>query len=80
MSERPTTTIYEFTVPPGQHESIRLDVYITSFVENATRSKVQEAIKQGYVWVNGKHEKASYTVPQPATSISGAITFLILFE
>jgi 23S rRNA pseudouridine1911/1915/1917 synthase len=31
-------------------------------VENATRSKVQEAIKQGYVWVNGKHEKASYTM------------------
>ena len=60
MSEPPTTTVYEFTVPPGQHESIRLDVYITSFVENATRSKVQEAIKQGYVWVNGKHEKASY--------------------
>ena len=29
-------------------------------MENATRSKVQEAIKQGYVWVNGKHEKASY--------------------
>jgi 23S rRNA pseudouridine1911/1915/1917 synthase len=62
MSERPTTTIYEFTVPPGQHESIRLDVYITSFVENATRSKVQEAIKKGYIWVNGKHEKASYNM------------------
>ena len=60
MSVRPTTTLYEFTVPPGQNESIRLDVYITSFVENATRSKVQEAIKKGYVWVNGKHEKASY--------------------
>ena len=36
----------------------------TFFVENATRSKVQEAIKKGYVWVNGKHEKASYKIFQ----------------
>ncbi|MBO6795359.1 MAG: RluA family pseudouridine synthase [Balneolaceae bacterium] len=54
------TTIYEFTVPPGQQEAIRLDVYITNFVENATRNKVQDAIKAGYVMVNGKKEKASY--------------------
>ncbi|MEL0010894.1 MAG: RluA family pseudouridine synthase [Bacteroidota bacterium] len=60
MSDSPSTTIYEFKVPPGQHEAIRLDVYITQFVENATRNKVQDAIKSGYVWVNGKHEKASY--------------------
>lgn len=53
-------TIYEFTVPEGQQESIRLDAYITNFVENATRNKVQKAIKDGYVWVNGKHEKVSY--------------------
>ena len=54
------TTTYEFKVPLGQQESIRLDAYITNFVENATRNKVQKAIKDGYVWVNGKHEKASY--------------------
>ena len=54
------TTIYEFKVPGGQQESIRLDVYITGFVENATRNKVQEAIKAGYVTVNGKKEKSSY--------------------
>ncbi len=59
-AEDKKTTIYEFTVPDGQQESIRLDVYITSFVENATRNKVQEAIKDGYVQVNGKKEKASY--------------------
>ena len=47
-------------VPEGQQEAIRLDVYITSFIENATRNKVQEAIKEGYVWVNGKKEKSSY--------------------
>ena len=54
------TSIYEFKVPDGQQEMIRLDVYITSFVENATRNKVQEAIKAGYVTVNGKKEKSSY--------------------
>lgn len=53
-------TIYNFKVPAGQQESIRLDAYITSFVENATRNKVQKAIKDGYVSVNGKQEKASY--------------------
>ena len=53
-------TIYELKVPEGQQEAIRLDVYITSFIENATRNKVQEAIKEGYVWVNGKKEKSSY--------------------
>ncbi len=58
--ENEQKTIYEFTVPDGQQESIRLDVYITNFVENASRNKVQEAIKDGYVQVNGKKEKASY--------------------
>lgn len=59
MSEQ-KTTIFEFEVPKGQQEAIRLDVYITNFVENATRSKVQEAIKAGHVLVNGKKEKPSY--------------------
>lgn len=66
MSE--LTTKYNFTVPPGQNEDIRLDVYITSFVENATRNKVQKAIKDGYVFVNGKNEKSSY-VMQPGDEI-----------
>ncbi len=67
MSEQ-KTTIYELEVPPGQQESIRLDTYITSFVENATRNKVQKAIKDGYVFVNGKKQKASYTM-QPGDQI-----------
>ena len=61
MSEQEKkTTIYEFIVPDGQQESIRLDAYITNFVENATRNKVQKAIKDGYVFVNGRNEKVSY--------------------
>lgn len=67
MSEQ-KTTIYEFEVPPGQQEAIRLDTYITSFVENATRNKVKKAIKEGYVTVNGKKLKASYTM-QPGDKI-----------
>src|SRR5690554_581414 len=61
-------TIYEFQVPAGQTESIRLDTYITSFVENATRNKVQQAIKDGYVLVNDKAEKVSYKM-QPGDKI-----------
>jgi len=59
LSEEKKTT-YNFTVPEGQKADIRLDKYITSFVENATRNKVQQAIKDGYVFVNGKNEKSSY--------------------
>jgi 23S rRNA pseudouridine1911/1915/1917 synthase len=61
-------TQFEMTVPPGHHENQRLDVYITQFVQNATRNKVQEGIKQGFVTVNGKVEKASYKM-QPGDLI-----------
>lgn len=61
-------TIYTLKVPPGQQEAIRLDAYITSFIENATRNKVQQAIKDGYVFVNGKTEKPSYKM-QPGDEI-----------
>lgn len=62
------STIYEHRVPDGQHTDIRLDKYITSFVENASRTKVQEAIKDGYVKVNGNEEKSSY-IMQPGDEI-----------
>ena len=55
-------------VPEGQHTDIRLDKYITSFIQNATRTKVQQAIKDGHVVVNGKREKASY-IMQPGDKI-----------
>lgn len=61
-------TEYLLTVPPGQHTEIRLDKYITSFIQNATRNKVQKAIKKGYVLVNGKQEKSSYLI-QPKDKI-----------
>lgn len=55
-------------MPDGQKADIRLDKYITGFVENATRNKVQQAIKDGYVFVNGKNEKSSY-IMQPGDEI-----------
>ena len=58
--EEKNVTRYKLEVPPGQQTEIRLDKYITSFIENATRNKVQQAIKAGYVEVNGKKEKPSY--------------------
>lgn len=91
MNEEKKTT-YEFKVPLGQQESIRLDAYITNFVENATRNKVQKAIKDGYVWVNGKHEKASYKmlpgdeiyielpVPPPPEAQAEELELDIVFE
>ncbi len=52
---------FEIRVPPGQTKE-RLDVYLTSHTENATRNKVQEAIKNGEIHVNGKIVKPSYVI------------------
>ena len=40
-------------VPTGYRESARLDVYLTRFILNATRTKVQRGIKEGRVTING---------------------------
>ncbi len=50
-----------FDVPAGQSR-IRLDVYLTRMVENATRAKVQAAITAGMVLVNGSARRSSYSV------------------
>lgn len=59
-AEAEEVTRYELRVPEGHTANMRLDKYITSFIENASRTKVQEAIKDGYVTVDGKIEKSSY--------------------
>lgn len=51
----------------------RLDVFLTHHVENATRSKVHRAIKQGLVLVSGKPAKASHKV-SPGEVIHVTIT------
>lgn len=68
QKENKTHTEYFLEVPEGQHSDIRLDKYITSFIQNATRNKVQSAIKDGYVYVNGVTEKPAYRM-QPGDKI-----------
>lgn len=53
---------YHFTVPEGHHKGLRLDKYIADTVQNASRTKVKKAIKEGYVTVNDKQEKPSYNM------------------
>jgi len=52
---------FEIRIPAGQMKE-RLDVYLTNHTENATRNKVQEAIKNGEVLVNGKAVRPSYSI------------------
>lgn len=50
---------YKLSVPNIKDKQ-RLDKYITVFVENATRTKVQKAINRGNVLVNGNFVKSNY--------------------
>lgn len=61
-------TEYYLEVPEGDLSGMRLDKYIASFVLETSRTKIQEAIKEEYVTVNGSVEKASYNV-QPGDTI-----------
>ncbi|MFH1051793.1 MAG: RluA family pseudouridine synthase [bacterium] len=51
-------TIFEFDIPAGQKPE-RLDVFLTNSMKYATRNKVQKAIDDGCVWINGKVAKSS---------------------
>lgn len=62
QEDQPTVTEYQLIVPDGHTSGVRLDKYITSFIQNASRTKVQQAIEEGYVTVNGKTEKSSYNM------------------
>jgi len=63
----PTEILFE--VPPGNAGETRLDVYITSFLQNVTRTRIQRGIKEGKVTIDGKEiRKPSYLV-QPGDSI-----------
>ncbi len=54
---------YEFEiVVPGGKKKERLDLFLTNHVENATRTKVQRAIKEGTVLVDGKKARSSHLV------------------
>ena len=52
---------YTFTVDDGQ-EPLRIDKYLVSKIERASRNKLQEAIDQKHVIVDGKAVKSNYKV------------------
>ncbi len=82
---------FEIKIPAGQQRE-RIDVYLTSHIENATRTKVQDAIRNGEVLVNGKTIKVSYTVapldvisvhlnrPDPPKVVAEEIPLNIIYE
>lgn len=52
---------YAFKVEKGQ-QPLRIDKYLMNFVENATRNKIQQAAKDGSIFVNGTSVKSNYKV------------------
>ncbi|PID71144.1 MAG: RNA pseudouridine synthase [Flavobacteriales bacterium] len=52
---------YKFTASAGQ-EPLRVDKFLMNFIENATRNKIQQAIKAGNVLVNNSEVKANHKV------------------
>ncbi|WP_027138540.1 RluA family pseudouridine synthase [Gaetbulibacter saemankumensis] len=52
---------HSFTVEKGQ-KPLRIDKYLMNFVENATRTKIQAAAKNGGIYVNDEPVKSNYKV------------------
>jgi len=52
---------FDIVVPAGKKRE-RLDLFLTHHVENATRNKVQAAIRAGYVLVDGVAARSSHPV------------------
>ena len=52
---------HHFTAAKGQ-EPLRVDKFLMNFIENATRNKIQNAAKDGNIYVNGKPVKQNHKV------------------
>ena len=52
---------YNFKAGKGQ-EPLRVDKFLMNFIENATRNKIQQAAKNGNIWVNDQPVKSSHKV------------------
>src|SRR5881392_2909607 len=52
---------FNLTVDKGQ-EPLRIDKFLMSRIERATRNKLQQAINAGLVLVNGKEVRPNYKV------------------
>ena len=62
-------TLVELDVPPGQ-APVRIDLYLTDKLANATRSKVQKAVRTGCVDVNGETVTKVSTTVQPGDRLA----------
>lgn len=64
MSQNNSKEFQEFHLEVPEKETVgtRLDKYLASQIDDTSRTKIQKAIKEGYITVNGKEEKASYPV------------------
>lgn len=52
---------FQLNVPAGKRRE-RIDLFLTNFIENATRSKIQKLIEAEFVLVNYKSVKPSYQI------------------
>ena len=52
---------YLFEAAKGQ-EPLRVDKFLMNFIENATRNKIQQAAKNGNIWVDGHPVKSNFKV------------------
>lgn len=52
---------YKFVAGKGQ-VPLRVDKFLMNFIENATRNKIQQAAKEGHIWVNDSIVKSNYKV------------------
>jgi 23S rRNA pseudouridine1911/1915/1917 synthase len=59
---------FHFNVDKGQ-SPLRIDKFVTSRIENASRNKIQAAAGADFIWVNGEPVKSSYKV-KPLDDIS----------
>ena len=82
---------FDIVVPPNKKKE-RLDVFLTDHIEHATRNKVQRAIRDGAVLVNGERTRASHSVapgevihvcvpsPPPQRAVPENISLEIVYE
>ena len=82
---------FDIVVTAGKKKE-RLDVFLANHIENATRSKVQRAIREGFVLINGKSTRSSHQVtpgevihvvlpkPPPQKALPENIPIDIVFE
>ena len=60
----PQDELYEHhkIVAPNGQKPLRVDKFLMNFIENATRNKIQQAAKDGHVWVNEAIVQQNYKV------------------